>query len=39
MQAFTPLTSNSSIDNNWADDVLSEFYLAQIEAAHAGKTK
>ena len=37
MQAFTPLTSNSSIDNNWADDVLSEFYLAQIEAAHAGK--
>ena len=38
MQAFTPLTSNSSIDNNWADDVLSEFYLAQIEAADAGKT-
>jgi hypothetical protein len=38
MQAYTPLTSNSSVDTDWADDVISEFYLAQIDAAHAGKT-
>jgi hypothetical protein len=38
MQAFTPLSSDSSIDSDWSDDVISEFYLAQIEAAHAGKT-
>jgi hypothetical protein len=38
MQAYTPLTANSAIDTNPADDVVSEFYLAQIDAAHAGKT-
>ena len=38
MQAYTPLTSNSAVDTNWGDDVISEFYLAQIESAHAGKT-
>jgi hypothetical protein len=38
MQAYTPLTSNSAIDTSWGDDVISEFYLAQIDSAHAGKT-
>ncbi len=31
MQAFTPLSANGST-------VQSEFYLAQIDAVHAGKT-
>ncbi len=33
-----PAPSNSSVDTGWADDVISEFYLAQIEEVHAGKT-
>jgi hypothetical protein len=41
MQAFTPLTAGGTVQNPCpgnAGEECSEFYLAQIEAAHAGKS-